>query len=386
MRISRITIDNWRNFKHLDVPIDDRLFVVGPNAAGKSNLLDLFRFLGDIARPGGGLATAMGQRGGFRKVRSLHARNHKTGRVIVDVALTDRDDVWRYKLSIKGEVTDKNRFIVDEERVERNGEVLLQRPNSDDEADAERLTQTHLEQLATNQQFREVAHYFGKVQYFHLIPQVIRDSARAGIVGGDPFGGDFIAQLNDVPERTRQAWLQRIERALKSAIPEFESLRIEVDSAGRPHLVAGYQHWQSTSAGQNEADFSDGTLRLIGLLWTIVQAPANGGMLLLEEPELSLNPAIVRMLSTVLAMAQRDTDLQTVVTTYSPELLADEGINPDEVLVLRVGSDGTTPVLMSQIPEIADQLEAQLPLPDMINELIAPRDLGLSGIPTRIAR
>ena len=100
-RISRIAVDNWRNFKSLDVPIDDRLLVVGPNAAGKSNLLDLFRFLGDIARPGGGLAAAMERRSGFRKARSLHARNHKNGRLIIDAMLQDSGHSWRYRCPSK---------------------------------------------------------------------------------------------------------------------------------------------------------------------------------------------------------------------------------------------------------------------------------------------
>jgi len=62
MRITHVTAHNWRNFKRLEFPIENRLFVVGPNASGKSNLLDLFRFLGDVAGAGGGRAGASQQR------------------------------------------------------------------------------------------------------------------------------------------------------------------------------------------------------------------------------------------------------------------------------------------------------------------------------------
>ena len=54
MRITRVKASNWKNFKTIDVPLDSRLFIVGPNASGKSNLLDLFRFMGDLAASGGG--------------------------------------------------------------------------------------------------------------------------------------------------------------------------------------------------------------------------------------------------------------------------------------------------------------------------------------------
>lgn len=376
MRITHVHASNWRNFKTLDFAIRDRLFIVGPNAAGKSNLLDLFRFIGDIAGSGGGLASALDRRSGLGKVRSLFARSHQRGRLIIDVSLSDGDDAWRYRLAVKGEAKGKNRPVVDEELVEYNGEVLLRRPNIEDGADPERLTQTHLEQISANQRFRPIAEYFAKVRYFHLVPQVIRDPARAGSAN-DPFGGDFIAQMNSVhPPRIRSAWFKRISVALQAAVPKFESLDIEVDSTGRPHLIAGYRNWRPSPPRHTEVEFSDGTLRLIGLLWAVVGAPANGGILLLEEPELSLNAAIVRRLPTVLAVAQRDRgDLQVVLSTHAPELLEDEGVLPDEVLVLRVTDDGTVATLLSDIAEAADEVEAGLPTSDTVSSLISPSDL-----------
>lgn len=376
MRITHVGASNWRNFKTIDLALADRLFIVGPNASGKSNLLDLFRFLGDISSPGGGLTAAMNRRGGLKKVRSLFARNHQHGRLIVDVQLRDDDDVtWRYFLSVKGESGGLNRPTVDAERVERGGQVILDRPDELDSRDPERLTQTHLEQISANQGFRVLAEYFAKVRYFHLVPQVIRDPGRMGAVERDPYGSDFIAQMNSVPTKTREAWLRRMQDALRSAVPEFESLSIEVDSAGRPHLIAGYRNWRDAPARQNEADFSDGTLRLIGLLWTLVSAPANGGILLLEEPELSLNAAIVRMLPTILAAAQRDRGMQVLLSTHAPELLDDEGIRASEILVLRATRDGTTATLLPDIEDVAGEIAAELPNSDVVSGLISPGDL-----------
>ncbi|MFW5773293.1 MAG: AAA family ATPase, partial [Tangfeifania sp.] len=48
MIISRIKLKNWKNFKEIDVQLRNRIFIVGPNASGKSNFLDVFRFLRDI--------------------------------------------------------------------------------------------------------------------------------------------------------------------------------------------------------------------------------------------------------------------------------------------------------------------------------------------------
>jgi predicted ATPase len=318
----------------------------------------------------------MAKRGGLSKVRSLFARNNQGGRLILDIGLSDGDDTWRYRIAVRGESGGLNRPVVHEEIVERNGKIIVQRPNAADEKDKALLTQTHLEQIAANQAFRVLADYFAKVQYFHLVPQIIRDPARFGSLQQDPYGGDFIARMNAEQATRRNAWLRRMEIALSAAVPEFQSLKLEVDPAGRPHLIAGYKNWRENPARQSEAEFSDGTLRLIGLLWTLVSAPTNGGVLLLEEPELSLNAAIVRMLPTVLATAQRDrASLQVVLSTHAPEILNDEGVRANEVLVLRVTGDGTVAALLSDIEEVSAEVDVELPISEIVESLIAPNDL-----------
>ena len=51
-RFAEIHLRNWRNFLSVDVPLQWRAFLVGPNASGKSNFLDVIRFLADIVTVG----------------------------------------------------------------------------------------------------------------------------------------------------------------------------------------------------------------------------------------------------------------------------------------------------------------------------------------------
>jgi putative ATP-dependent endonuclease of OLD family len=51
MRISRVQINNFRNFKNLDVQVGRHLVIVGENKVGKSNFLHALRLLLDPSLP-----------------------------------------------------------------------------------------------------------------------------------------------------------------------------------------------------------------------------------------------------------------------------------------------------------------------------------------------
>lgn len=51
MHLSRIVIENFRNFSNLDVALDGNVVVVGENKVGKSNLMHALRLLFDPSLP-----------------------------------------------------------------------------------------------------------------------------------------------------------------------------------------------------------------------------------------------------------------------------------------------------------------------------------------------
>lgn len=99
LRFTQLRLQNWRNFSNVDVALSQRVFVVGPNASGKSNLLDVFRFLHDIVAVGGGLEEAVRKRQGVSKLRALAAR--KVPDIVIDVKLGGANGTtWRYELAL----------------------------------------------------------------------------------------------------------------------------------------------------------------------------------------------------------------------------------------------------------------------------------------------
>ncbi len=234
------------------------------------------------------------------------------------------------------------------------------------------LKQTHLEQVSRNQKFRELAELFRSVRYFHIVPQLVREPERWEGDDEDPFGGDFLQRVHETNANVRRARLRRIESALRIAVPQLSSLSVDMDARkGVPHLSSQFEHWRGTPAKQNEEQLSDGTLRLIGLLWSILDA---GGPLLLEEPELSLHAAVVRQIPSLIARMQVVRGRQVIMSTHSPELLRDKGIAPDEVFLFVPGK-GTEVTSTDSRQDILRVLEAGLSMGDALLAKTEPKDI-----------
>jgi predicted ATPase len=361
MIVTRLILQNWRNFRAVDIELAPRVFVAGPNASGKSNLLDAFEFLRDIAKAGGGLQKAVNDRGGISKLRCLAARKYPD--VALETHITDNGTLWSYAIGIRQEARGYRQPLLTYERVMKGDQTILGRPDEDDKRDPERLTQTHLEQISANAKFRELGRFFEGISYLHLVPQLLRhpEAFSGPGVPGDPFGKSFLEMVARTPTQTRKARLKRIESALRVAVPQLKELTDVKDETGIPHLEAVYEHWRPHGAKQREDQFSDGTLRLIGLLWSLLEGDS---LLLLEEPELSLNAGIIRKLPGLMYRIQRQKRRQVIISTHSPELLSDPGIGGEEVLLLTPSDEGTRVELASSIEEVRDLLESGLTIAD----------------------
>jgi predicted ATPase len=369
MIISRIVLRNWRNFREVDVTLGNRAFLVGPNASGKSNFLDVFRFLRDIAKPGGGLQKAVSDRGGLSKIRCLAARKHPE--VVIESELSEssiQQPIWKYNIGIKQQERGLHLPYVWYEKVYYKNQLLLSRPDAKDDKDPLLLTQTHIEQINANQPFRVVANFFEAILYLHLVPQLLRNphSFTGPGIEGDPFGRNFLERIAKTPEKTRQSRLKKIEDALRIAVPQLKNLTETRDEVGIPHLEVTYEHWRHKGAKQREDQFSDGTLRLLGLFWALLESDS---LLLLEEPELSLNSGIISRLPSLMYRLQRQKKRQIILSTHSADLLEDQGIAGEEIILLTPLHEGTNVEVASSIEELRELLAGGL----SVAEAVIPR-------------
>jgi predicted ATPase len=385
--LSNLKLRNWKNFRSAEVALTPRTFLIGPNASGKSNFLDSLRFLRDVSAQG--LAAAVEKRGGVSALRCLSSRGPSDIGFATVITDTSGKALWGYELSINQDSV--KRPVIKTERAIHlpNEEVKLNRPDSEDEHDPLRRTQTALEQIIANVEFRPVAEFFRDIEYQHIIPQAVRDpqdfSGRQ--VHNDPFGRDFVMRMWNTPVGTRTAWLKRILKVLRVAVPQLSDLDVTFDDPSTgPHIVVRYEHWRPYPARQTEAQLSDGTLRLLGLLWAMFEGE---GPLLLEEPELSLHSDLVRHIPDLLENLQREIrsmrrktgggHRQIVISTHSRELLDNQSISAKEVIRLEPTHEGTH--VLGPSGEDMEAVEHGLTVADILLPKAAPKHAGQLLLP-----
>jgi predicted ATPase len=362
MRLAHLQLKNWKNFSRIAVELGERVFVVGPNASGKSNLLDAFRFLRDVAAPEGGLQRAIADRRGVDAIRFLGAA--ADAEISIYVVIEDDDCSWTYDLAFTD--TADGAAVLTRERARRDNTDLLNRPDGDDLEDRRRLRQTSLEQVAANREFRKIADFLADIAYLHLTPELLRDPARVRPRADDPLGSDLLDRVLQTPAAQLRKRMDRINTVMTAAIPELEGVTVESTRDAGPHLFARFKSWRPTAGAQTEQQLSDGTLRLFGFLWALLDG---NGPLILEEPELSLHPGVTRHLPSV---AYAQSARQTIISTHSIDVLSDEGIAPEEVLLLQPTAKGTSVNLASDDAQIRALLDGGLSIGDAVLPGTAP--------------
>ena len=98
MAITKLTVENFKSFDKLEVELRPFNIVVGSNASGKSNFLDVFRFLRDIEATS--LEDAIGIRGGADALRNFNLDDNQVLRFSVET-----DDVQRHLAHATSDLT-----------------------------------------------------------------------------------------------------------------------------------------------------------------------------------------------------------------------------------------------------------------------------------------
>lgn len=317
MRFTRLKLAHWRNFPSLQVTLEERVLLFGPNASGKSHLLDALRFVSELARPGGGLWRSVTARGG----RGLRSQQGPAGTDLrIDLEAEIAGEAWGYGLALTVDKLGQAR--VRAEVVSQGRRKLLRRPEADDRREPGGLAQTHLEQASRRGAFEPLVEFLASVRWF----------------GGTPAPGELLREVMALPRRSREARLRRVVELARVALPRLDRLLLEHDEEGAPQLVSRLDRGRA-ALQVPVAELSPSSARLLALLWEATGPQA--GPWLIEDPEQGLHPEAVGRLLELLASAAPRGGRQLLVSTHAERLLDDPRVAPSEVLMLNPTADGT---------------------------------------------
>ncbi|MFN7501694.1 MAG: AAA family ATPase [Dolichospermum sp.] len=346
----RITIEGYRRLFNVQVDMRDRplTVMIGANGVGKTSLLEIFSLL--AASANAQLANKISELGGLADIVTRDIANSIAislsmsvpGYAPLDYQLEVVLKGLTYEIALET-LTENNPLVLEPfKHINSLGldvkyfnfeDQKLLRPNWDHNPLETSLAQVpKMYQEPENLRKRLAScTFYGALNVAPKspvrLPQSMRPTSLPGANGEDLVSCLYYLRETD-PER-----FEIIEDTLTAAFPDFERL-------GFPPVAAGTitMTWKDKNFSKPiyMHQLSEGTLRFIWLI-TLLQSPGLTAVTLIDEPEVSLHPELLRLLADMMREASQKTQL--IVATHSDRLI--RFLNPEEVLVCDA-EDGLT--------------------------------------------
>lgn len=371
MKLTHVELRNWRNFAHIEFDLNTRLFVVGPNASGKSNLLDALRFISDVANAGLYEASTK-KRDNFQSIVhgdaegcSLAFRFDNSVMQGYELSLNKVYAPIIYEGEEVGEELADVSAVEAEHIITADGAVRLPPQVShlwgQDMADP---YETTLQSATRSTSFKSIRDYFVGIHYIHPNPKKMLERGRY-----DEHATGFTQRVASRPDAVLKPAIARIRPILASIVPEIP--RLSYVRIGANDDIIFYSDDPQKPGAFTHMRFSEGTLRILGILFELATLPKDTSLVLIEEPELFMQPSVVRSLPDFFAAVAADRNVQMIITTHSPDLIDNELIRPDQVLMLEPTDTGTKGTLLSesQDPRVRSFVETGFPLSDAVDSV-----------------
>ncbi len=160
------------------------------------------------------------------------------------------------------------------------------------------------------------------------LPQEMRPAKLPGANGED-----LVSSLYDLRESDPDRF-EMVEDTIAAAFPDFEKLSFPPVAAGKLSMT-----WKDKNFSKPiyVHELSEGTLRFLWLV-TLLQSRELTTLTLIDEPEISLHPELLRLLADLMREASKRTQL--IVATHSDRLI--RFLKPEEVLICNAEEGMTT--------------------------------------------
>ena len=344
--LKRLAIKNYKSLENVALELRPLNVLVGPNNAGKSNLMDSLEWLHEfMVIPGTG---AIESRGGFKNL-VWNGEIQRTISIELSGSL-DHGPSYQYLLEVSG---GKTHHTVSRELFKIDDALLLEYPSSLRDYSGgyvvynrkqERMgsgshqgNEPNLKYLGRMESHPELSQLKTEIEkwtFHNPVPSMMKDPVqikRELRLGKE--GENLSGVLHSIHSEFRDSF-QKLEAKLRTAVPEVSQLVTALTEAGETYI----------NLKENKVNLSipswamsDGTLALLAML-AVFYSPAPPSLACLEEPENFLHPHLLELLGGLLINASGRS--QIMITTHSPFLL--DQFKPENVIVVEKKEGKTT--------------------------------------------
>ncbi|GMU00779.1 AAA family ATPase [Corallococcus caeni] len=316
--IEKVQFRNFKAYRSLDLELEPFTVLVGPNASGKTTLLDGLRMLAMLERHQTHTIPAQYRSFGTSQSASLVFQGHLEG-ISAEVILSS--GAQNLSNNIYAEVDQETR-----QKILRANRALYQWLL---DASLLRLESRKLADASYSEE---------------QVPTVASD-------------GSGLASTIAFLKLSHEDLFGEIESALKQVVPSVRKIRVERAAVEQSNMRTIALDDQTTHVSEKRTlwgnrvvldmqgakgvpadSVGEGTLMALGLL-TVLLGPQRPKLLLLDDIELALHPVAQGKLIDVLrAIQKNDPELQIVATSHSPFIL--NYLKPEEIRMTFLAENG----------------------------------------------
>ncbi len=363
MRIDGICASNFKTFRELNLDLGPYDVLIGTNAAGKSNFIDILKFVRDIALHG--LENAVSLQGGGEYVQNicmdstepvaLELRLHPVPRPFVMRFCEDREkhieaavSSCTYRLVLAFE---PGRFSVADERIVARcridaggaapieGEIVLGR-NGDGAgtyAVHPREIQARIDFASVNPRrlapqesllespfsiplfaplLHRLATFFRDIGVYDFDPKISRKTTSPmGMAELEPDGSNLAIVLRRILENAEERTM--LLPLISEILPFVEDVNVE--RLAGASLVAGLKEIYCGRRFTPASLLSEGTINLTALV--IALYFERKSPIVLEEPVRNVHPHLASRIVEMIRDVSERLDKQVIISTHSPEIV-----------------------------------------------------------------
>jgi predicted ATPase len=346
---SRLSVTGYKHLQNVSLELGPVNVLVGPNGVGKSSVLDVFYIMASSAE-----ATLEASIADYGGMTSLLTADGHTDTIEIKLDQTSSREIPRleymmrlvregYGYAISRELLTQQRQDAVDTPVKfidstgsriryRNGGKLIS-PNWEHKPLETSLAQApkmYREAESFRQQLNDVSPIYHSLDVSFRAPvRMPQQLTTARTPGND--GEELLSCLYTMRETERDRF-DAVEDALRAAFPTFDRLDFPPLAGGV--LTLGWRE-RGLARAVFANDLSEGTLRFLWLV-TLLQSPGLPKVTLIDEPEVSLHPEMLRLLAELMREAADRTQL--IVATHSDRLV--RFLNTSELVLCDRAEDG----------------------------------------------